>query len=348
MSTFATIVTGVSVFVLGQIVLKAFIEPVQKLRETIAEVTFHLANADDVVHGVGTVKEERCETVTANLRQLGARLVSNQHLVPFYDYLSKTLSLPEKQQIKRAAERLSQIPAHMYGNDPVKHERLDLYRIEICELLGVHDPLNKGMSKKDLIDAIRKKRGWTWGSTPWNPRSFFQFKERNFMKTGTLYIYFISLLAFTAGIANAGNSLPLQKADEVGIKKCLTKIGIVSDHVIEGVPHGSDTIWHIENADEHLISFFVSRGHSHDDSQISMHFSPNKHGGCDAAYTETFVMEHKCTELVENTFQGMKYRGRLNKKTIALQNEAGSVDIYLTPTGKKANLCIVTKREVIY
>lgn len=158
MSLFATIVAGVTIFVFGQIVLKLLIEPIQKLRETIAEVAFHLANDDAVVHGAGIVKEERCEVVSENFRRLGARLISSQHLVPFYGHLRKVFSLPEQANVEKAAERLSTIPAHMYGNDTVKHERLDLYRIEVCELLGLHDPINKGMSKQELIDAIQESR----------------------------------------------------------------------------------------------------------------------------------------------------------------------------------------------
>jgi len=44
----------------------------------------------------------------------------------------------------------------------------------------------------------------------------------------------------------------------------------------------------------------------------------------------------------------MEYRASLNNKTLVLQNDGGSVDVYLTPTGKKSDLCLVTKREVVY
>lgn len=48
MNIFATIVAGITVFVLGQILLKLVIEPIQKLRETISEIAFHLANDHQV------------------------------------------------------------------------------------------------------------------------------------------------------------------------------------------------------------------------------------------------------------------------------------------------------------
>lgn len=156
MNLFATIVTGVTVFVLGQILLKLLIEPIQKLREVIAEVAFHLANDHTVIHNAVIVKEEEAEAVYTNLRKLGARLVSSQQLVPFHPFLGKCFFLPEKANIAKAAQRLFQIPNHMYGNDPHKYERLDLYRIEVCEYLQLQDPIDNGISKQELIDAIRE------------------------------------------------------------------------------------------------------------------------------------------------------------------------------------------------
>ncbi|MBU4414876.1 MAG: virulence RhuM family protein, partial [Proteobacteria bacterium] len=38
------------------------------------------------------------------------------------------------------------------------HYKLDLYRIEICEALGIEDPIRDGMSKQELKDAIREIR----------------------------------------------------------------------------------------------------------------------------------------------------------------------------------------------
>lgn len=120
MDVFATIVAGVTVFLLGQITLKLVIEPVQKLREAIAEVAFHLANDHAVIHNAKMVKEEQVVAVSVNFTQLGARLVSSQQLVPFYDQLRKVFALPYKADIGMAAQRISQISNHMYGDHPQK------------------------------------------------------------------------------------------------------------------------------------------------------------------------------------------------------------------------------------
>ena len=158
----------------------------------------------------------------------------------------------------------------------------------------------------------------------------------------------LAAFAFTASSANAGDTLPRQKAEELGIKKCLAKIEKVADYAIEKASHGSDTTWNNKNVDGRLTSFFVSRGYSDGDSQINMQFAPTLSGGCDAVYTETMVFEGQCSIVREDTFKKWKYRGSLNSKTLILQNENGNVDLYLTPAGKKSDLCIATQREVVY
>ncbi|MCM2290602.1 MAG: hypothetical protein NDI67_16375 [Sulfuritalea sp.] len=158
MSVFATVVSGVTVFVVGQVLLKLVIEPIQKLREAIAEVAFYLANDHAVIHNAETVEKEVAQAAYSNLRQLGARLVSNRQLIPSYPYLRKLFSLPDSANIQEASQKLFQISNHMYGNDPEKYYRLDLYRIEVCELLRLQDPINNGMSKQELIDGLQELR----------------------------------------------------------------------------------------------------------------------------------------------------------------------------------------------
>ncbi|MCK5230500.1 MAG: hypothetical protein KAR13_09565 [Desulfobulbaceae bacterium] len=59
MTLFTTILAGVSVFVLGQILLKWIIEPIQKLREVIAEVVFYLANDHSIIHNANVLIRKR-------------------------------------------------------------------------------------------------------------------------------------------------------------------------------------------------------------------------------------------------------------------------------------------------
>ncbi|MGJ0483876.1 MAG: hypothetical protein ACR65R_04995 [Methylomicrobium sp.] len=158
MTIFSTIIAGVFVFVLGQIVLKWIIEPIQKFREVIAEIVFYLASDYSDILNASIVEKEIALSAGKNLKRLGARLVSSQQLIPFYKRLRKIYGLPELEDIVKASERLSRISKDMWSNADDKYDKLNLYRKEICEYLNVPDPVDSGISKQDLINNIKETR----------------------------------------------------------------------------------------------------------------------------------------------------------------------------------------------
>ena len=159
MQIFATILTGVIVFVGGQTILKMVIEPIQKLRETIAEIAFILTNNHVVYHNSDFLDKQQVDDAYENVREMGGRLVANQTLVPFYGKLHKLFSLPSKEEVKKASERLYGISLQMDSQSDARYYYLDLYRIEICENLHISDPITNGLSKEELIESIKKIRG---------------------------------------------------------------------------------------------------------------------------------------------------------------------------------------------
>ncbi|MDP1970626.1 MAG: hypothetical protein Q8K42_06785 [Methylobacter sp.] len=155
---FSTIIVGVFVFVLGQIVLKWIIEPTQKLREVISEVVFYLASDHSDIHCASIVEKEIALSAGKNLKRLGARLVSSQQLIPFYNQLRKICGLPKPENIVKASKQLSLISSSMWSDNNDKYDRLNLYRKNVCEYLSVPDPVDDGFSKQDLIDNINEIR----------------------------------------------------------------------------------------------------------------------------------------------------------------------------------------------
>jgi hypothetical protein len=158
MTVFLTIITGVTVFVGGQIVLKWLIEPIQELRKIIAEVLFYLANDHNIIHNANMIDKEDALSTCKNLRRLGANLLSIQQLIPIYEVSYRVFHLPKQEDIEHASKRLSLMSNSIFGKEPDIHYRLDLYRIAICEALGIEDPIKDGMSKQELKDAIRDIR----------------------------------------------------------------------------------------------------------------------------------------------------------------------------------------------
>lgn len=154
MDIFTTILAGVSVFVAGQILLKIFIEPIQKLKESIAEVVYLLTNDHAIYHNAEAVDKQRADEAYKNIRNTGAVLNAKLHILPFYFAYYYLFGLPSKSKILKATDKLFGISNKMYSKSSKKYYYLDLYRIEICELLKLDNPIKNGLTKKEILDSL--------------------------------------------------------------------------------------------------------------------------------------------------------------------------------------------------
>ena len=153
-----TILGGVFVFVLGQIFLKSVIEPVQDLRKVISEVIFSFVNDLATIHNAHIVSKDEALSAGRNLERLGASLLANQQLIPFYCIVRRLYGLPKCEDIVLASGRLSLISKSMFGTEEDHYQQLDLYRKEVCRSLGIEDPIQGGQTEQDLKDQINEIR----------------------------------------------------------------------------------------------------------------------------------------------------------------------------------------------
>lgn len=158
MTLFTTIFAGVSVFILGQIFLKWMIEPIQELRKVITEILFYLTNDYSIIHNAHIVDKEEAVSSCKNLKRLGASLLSREELIPFYGKSSKIFRLPKRKDVIFASRRLSLMSNSIFSKADDIYYRLDLYQIEICEALGIENPIQDVTSKQELKDAINEIR----------------------------------------------------------------------------------------------------------------------------------------------------------------------------------------------
>ncbi|MDE1492794.1 hypothetical protein [Xenorhabdus bovienii] len=104
MVTFITILTGVSVFVIGQFILKLVLEPIVDLKKQIGTVSaLFLLHQSDIRHRKGDRK------LVNEIRKISAELISARRSVPLYKYISKILCLPSEKDINEAAIFLKKI-----------------------------------------------------------------------------------------------------------------------------------------------------------------------------------------------------------------------------------------------
>ena len=134
MSIFLTIISGVAVFVIGQTILKLFVEPWQVQRECIAKIAHHLLLYANVYSnpGVGT-DEANMEASTAT-RKLSAELIASCLRIPFYDALSSWKLFPKMKQIVEAQKNLIGLSNSTHSGDPLHNASCS---VKIKEALGI-------------------------------------------------------------------------------------------------------------------------------------------------------------------------------------------------------------------
>ncbi len=118
MITFGTILSGVFVFVLGQTILKLFVEPWQIQRECIAKISNHLLMHANKYSNPGIGDKDELIQVSKETRQLAAELVASCNRIPFYETMTKTNLFPKIETIKEVQGNLIGLSNSIHRGEP--------------------------------------------------------------------------------------------------------------------------------------------------------------------------------------------------------------------------------------
>lgn len=110
METFFTIVAGVCVFVIGQVLVKLVIDPVQQLKAAISLTANTLLK-----HRAKISNATPNDDVSEAVKSHAADLISKAALVSFYPVTEWLFGLPSKAKIKEAAQQLNLIGYGLLG-----------------------------------------------------------------------------------------------------------------------------------------------------------------------------------------------------------------------------------------
>lgn len=140
-STF-TIFGGVAVYVVGQLLSKFFIEPVQDLRKAIGEVRFNLAfHAPEIHTPIGRTKE-KSDKVRDALMKSSCDLLAKLQAISLYDWwasMSREV-LPSRKSIEAAAVQLRGLSTYVYETGEKANDDLDVIAKRVArieKLLGL-------------------------------------------------------------------------------------------------------------------------------------------------------------------------------------------------------------------
>lgn len=105
-SVFFTIFTGVSIYVLGQIIVKLVIDPVHELKKTIGQISHSMIMYANVISNVEVTNDNLKREASDCLRELSALLQSHLKLIPIYDCSRRIFFLPSEREIYEASSAL--------------------------------------------------------------------------------------------------------------------------------------------------------------------------------------------------------------------------------------------------
>lgn len=140
MNVFVTILAGVTVFVIGQILVKLWIEPVHDLRKTIGAISHALIERANVIHNPGLPTKESMQETSRELRKLSSQLEAHLFLIPAYRKTAFVFGLPAFDQIRTASSNLIGLSNSIFAvstNETNIYKEISKREEIICDSLGI-------------------------------------------------------------------------------------------------------------------------------------------------------------------------------------------------------------------
>ena len=149
-TVFQTILAGVIVFVLGQIVLKLLIDPVQQFKRTLGEISHALVYHASSFSNPGVIKPEMADDAWQKLRHFSAQLHADLRVIPCYRFMRVVSFLPTLENVRKAQTGLIGLSNGIYS----KSASAPFYNLmraqEISDALGIYTPEHERVSREQL------------------------------------------------------------------------------------------------------------------------------------------------------------------------------------------------------
>lgn len=129
-----TIITGVLVFALSQIVKDFFLTPIIKQRSLIEQISNSLSFFSRLYTNFNQNSEQENtdrQNMHLEFRNLAVQLVSNANLLPFYTAFSSCKLIPEKENIFKAKQELIGLSN---GSWPQNHDHININHERVQKL----------------------------------------------------------------------------------------------------------------------------------------------------------------------------------------------------------------------
>ena len=149
---FETIISGVTIFVIGQLINKLVIDPIHALKTAFAEVSQGFLINAPFIYNPSAISDEERGVVRERMLALSSQLNAKLMLVPAYPCWRYAFSLPEKAKVHEAAQCLVAIGNWVYSSSNVAPEHIIKNVQSASDILGIYiSPSNR--VSEDLLNA---------------------------------------------------------------------------------------------------------------------------------------------------------------------------------------------------
>jgi len=137
-TVFLTVLTGVVTFVIGQLVVKLLIEPVQEMRRTIAQISHTMIERANVYQNPGIPTQEIMIETSQQTRKLSSQLHAHLYLVPAYSVTARIFFLPPREKVLAASSALIGLSNSVFKAVGDTY-RANAKKVEVvCDSLGIY------------------------------------------------------------------------------------------------------------------------------------------------------------------------------------------------------------------
>ena len=112
-SIMITILAGVSIFVLGQFVLKLVLDPIVTLKTVLGELSAFFLREQAKITGATATNE-----ITDEIHRLSSSILANRQAIPFYPFFAACLRLPNEKLLLEGCQSLNSIGYHVNPDIP--------------------------------------------------------------------------------------------------------------------------------------------------------------------------------------------------------------------------------------
>lgn len=134
---FFTVLSGVTVFVLGQIFVKMVLDPIQELNKRKGDIADALIFYANVTNRYPGIKKDELEKAKLVYRQKASQLLARAHMLKWYKLWGLWGMVPDRKDIAAASQHLIGLSNNVLDNGADASFAKTKYRREICRLLDL-------------------------------------------------------------------------------------------------------------------------------------------------------------------------------------------------------------------